>query len=979
MRLLPSNALTEIAKSLGTEPITIVAVSWTGGNVLYYGSREVGTIPAKVLSTGAVDSVITDKTGNSISLEVTLDDTDGTIKTLINTNYVHKREAIVYQYFGDLGIDDKFVIFKGEVSSPFTWGEGDRVISFTILSQIEDKEVGFSPEEGQFNFVSPDAVGKPWPLCFGDVVHVPAVKVKESLTGELKDLVCVLDTTLIYKRDTLLRAFFAQQVIFNYFGAVAQAVEALAPPVQTIIDVYCQMIVAERNFLLQALNLIRDLESKKKILDDIKNGRNGGLQGATEALIQQLANDRNNLAAQMFIFQQQKAIVERYAAFAHFKIEVQREAFGKQQDALNACIGLAAQYKDVCNEICRQRRCELDSFGVRDGKDFPQGQLIDIVMKGLKWRGTFSGDIFTGVVGPLSMYRDVPMGSRQVILDDCGEPDADAQLGTFWVSDVAYQMQGNYCLVRSRYDAKDHIIKIIEQDGTKCTFELIPMGGSGNTSGGGGGGNVIVSGDYGIPQYQNPYAQIPNDFALQGDLDPTRFNGAIQNLSAATIAKLGGAPITLDEYNVLRGLEYILSRDSAGSFVIFSMPTPRDMYTIVGEDIESIRRVAGVPLESWYNSDINWEEVPDDASWQAEPGCTVYDAANVCEVYIANILPSEIKAVMAYRTNDDGEEVLTPIPTRYYVKNEAENLGVITVTSLKFRTPLRNIIGEGWNDDVYVTLKSSVGPNVVETLEHIITTYTDKAIDATTFNAIETLFGNKYPANFVLFERRNVLEQLHEIAWQARCAITESNGTFFLKYLSTEPATDATITEADIEEATFSLSLTETEELVTKMVAYWRTDYLPDTERNKATLRYNINRYGLHEREFDFYIYNIQSLVLKSATFWLIRMANTWKRVTFSTFLTQLELETGDCILFDLASNYVASADVKGILESVIYNATDHGITISAWLPVRDGEMVKYDYAWPASLPSSTPFPPPGEVDITINVNGPVGGCGGQL
>ncbi len=42
------------------------------------------------------------------------------------------------------------LIFRGKISSPVVWSEGDRTVSFNIISQIEDAEIGFSPEEGQF-------------------------------------------------------------------------------------------------------------------------------------------------------------------------------------------------------------------------------------------------------------------------------------------------------------------------------------------------------------------------------------------------------------------------------------------------------------------------------------------------------------------------------------------------------------------------------------------------------------------------------------------------------------------------------------------------------------------------------------------------------------------------------------------------------------------------------------------------------------
>ena len=86
---------------------------------------------------------------SSQSIDITLDDTDGSIKAIFDNTDIHKRDARVYQYFDGLSVSDKFLLFAGKVSSPIIWNERDRTVKFTIISQLEDREVGFSAEEGQ--------------------------------------------------------------------------------------------------------------------------------------------------------------------------------------------------------------------------------------------------------------------------------------------------------------------------------------------------------------------------------------------------------------------------------------------------------------------------------------------------------------------------------------------------------------------------------------------------------------------------------------------------------------------------------------------------------------------------------------------------------------------------------------------------------------------------------------------------------------
>jgi len=317
----------------------------------------------------------------------------------------------------------------------------------------------------------------------------------------------------------------------------------------------------------------------------------------------------------------------------------------------------------------------------------------------------------------------------------------------------------------------------------------------------------------------------------------------------------------------------------------------------------------------------------------------------------------------------NGQRYLSLVPSTLYTKNESETMGSLTVTSLRFNTPLSNL-NQGWEDQIYVTLDSSVGPNVVDILEHLILTYTDRTIDATTFNAVKARFqtgGELYPANFALLERRNVFDEISDIAWQARCALIESNGVFYIKYLSEEPSPTVEISEDDIELNSFNLNITETEDLVTRMDAIWHKDYLPlenGKEPNKVILRHNVKKYGLITKEFNFYIYNIQELVVKSATFWLIRYANTWKKINFTTFLNKSQLETLDDFTLAMTNNPIANSDITCTIEKAVYNTDSNTISVTAWTPVRSGEMSQYLFAWPADVDDTEQFPTALEIEL---------------
>jgi len=179
----------EVVKALGTEPIFIIEVVWGDkGNptapTLSYADRDFDGVDGKILEVSGLDAIIKlGTTGVTTSISIVLDDTDGSIKTILDTNDVHKSSVRVYQTYGALDAVSKFLLFAGIIETPIDYSEADRSISLDVVSLIEDREIGFSPEEGDAEFLSPDAIGVPWPLCFGNVVRVPAAKLTDRLRG----------------------------------------------------------------------------------------------------------------------------------------------------------------------------------------------------------------------------------------------------------------------------------------------------------------------------------------------------------------------------------------------------------------------------------------------------------------------------------------------------------------------------------------------------------------------------------------------------------------------------------------------------------------------------------------------------------------------------------------------------------------------------------------------------------------------------
>jgi hypothetical protein len=725
MRTLTATAIAELAKKLGTEPVTILEVQWTdGGSIHTYGDSTdaVNGVDGRILEMSGMDNVITingvtaGTTGESSQLSVTLDDRDGQIKSILDQNDVHKRSVFVYQWFPNLAFSDRFLLYKGQVSSPLDWDEGDRTVRFDIINELEDAEIGFSVEEGDIEFAPDDLTGKAWPLVFGTCVHIPALKLRQSFSGVLLTGFGIHDFTIACKLDQLNN--MCCPLTFSGWRTV----------------------------------------------------RSPTIPGSVTLI----------------------------ATF--------------QEESGCKCRRLS-QIQQWELDLTTQRGFEVGSLEILNGDLFPQGVSITLDICNAKVFGKFNGtDENPSTTFVVSKYVH-PKASELT----CPET-------TFFLG----------CNVRESSVAE--------------------------------GGSSLGGGQFNARD------------------EPTNFNTGI---------------------NPLCGSEF-QDRTNLGWDYLATFPT----------------------------ADFFW----------AETGCEVFLDGDQEIVYVVNLLPSTILRVAAFRTFESGVRELVTVPASLYTSRVSDFNGYM-VTELVFTDELSRR-GEGWEDEIFVSQTSSVGPNTVDILEWLIDKYTNFTTDAASFADVESKLEN-YPSHFPILERRNIFDVLKDIAFQARCALYLRNDVFTLLYLSEEPSTDFDITETDVLPRSLIMTHTETEDLVTKFIAEWKYDYAIQ-DPNKVILRYNIKRYGTQEETFDFFIYNIRELVEKSATFWLIRMANTWRRLKFKTPISKLESE-----VFDVANVTLTDFTpdpVKCVVEKATYDSEELEMEFELWTPVRAGETSQFIFSWPSQI-----------------------------
>lgn len=796
MRNLSAKALTKLAQRYGNEPIIIIEVAWNEDGIIPYAEREVGNIKGRILEITNLDNVITVSEGSdSQEMSVILDDTDGIIKSIIDNYDIHKCDVFVYQWFEGLDLTDRFLLFHGKISTPIIWKEGDRTITFTIITQLEDKEVGFSPEEGQFPYIPKDLVGKTWPSIFGTPLDVPAVRIGAAVTG----------TTL------------------------------------------CGVgIISGQNY--------HDTEDLGGNPPDTRE------QGYRAAYLSALAEIFEEVGVKYVPFEYKPG---RIKITRNEDYTDRAKEYRKQANEIRTNIANIWGQYDRAQRCARCRRTEIkeeaESKGlgcnpltILGGEDFPRGE-ITLVINGGYFKGSFIGE--TNEFNIVKRWH--PENDKQIIQNITDDkkrcPDCDSQSPEvktiLWETSVPFG-HGN---TSSTYSVGD-------REYSTRLFDI----------------------------YRQEWKLYPQDTE--------------------------------------RGLMYFPKTDRGR----------RDTKMI----------------QFW-----------------ADAGSSVKLATDPPFNHIVSIVPGTVLQVKAFK-NFHGEERLINVPSDLWIA-ETQQYGSITAEVVIVKQ-LTTIEGQEWeSDNIYVTFESDIGPNIVDILEYLIATYSDLQVDNTSFDAVKTKLI-PFPANFALLDRKNLVEVLQEIAFQARCSLKLSNGIFYLKYLAEEPTTVDTIIEKDIEHQSIEISLTPTEDLVTKYIATWRLSYAQE-DLDKIILRHNVQKYGIQEEEYEYYLYNQPDIIHKIATFWLIRKSNSWKHIKFRTFLHKLNLETFDSVLLDFQQPYVANGSVKVLIEQADFDSANQLVIVQCWVPIKSGEMEQYEFAWPANVAADLVFPTQREVDLGLDGGNGIG------
>ena len=323
---------------------------------------------------------------------------------------------------------------------------------------------------------------------------------------------------------------------------------------------------------------------------------------------------------------------------------------------------------------------------------------------------------------------------------------------------------------------------------------------------------------------------------------------------------------------------------------------------------------------------------------------SIIPGTTVIGVSAMGTLVSDVNGV--YVSN--GIKTLVSVPQPYWSVSE-QNFGGITATILTVIQPLDSIVGYDFGNQPYVSVVSPVGPNMMDILAYFINTWASPiySIDPVSFATVHAQVA-AFPCNFYLAEKKNVFQIIKDLSYQSRIMTSFGEGTFEFLYLPQDATPVDSISESDVLSKSLTVTTTRTEDIVTQYKATWQDDY-SNPVKNIWVLQYNLAKYGLHKAEHNIQIYNLEWEVEKTALFWLLRSANTYKILKCKLLIHKLNLEPLDTISLAFTNNYVANGTVPGIILKADFNPTDYTIDCEIWVPVLLGTMSQYFAANPAN------------------------------
>jgi hypothetical protein len=210
--LLP-NAILATERKDGIEPIVFAIFDWIGFGRATYATKNFGGIKGRILNISALGSSLrSDNSGSVSAINISLDDSDGEMKAAFDNGNLEDSVCRISIFYDGLFTDSEWEaltteqkatysqatqIYKGKVTGPFVWRDGDRILDVQVETKIKNGDVGYAVKRGEYTDIPDFSLDKVWPIVFGKCTHVPGVLVVRAPTTTLRSSVKFVDPSRV--------------------------------------------------------------------------------------------------------------------------------------------------------------------------------------------------------------------------------------------------------------------------------------------------------------------------------------------------------------------------------------------------------------------------------------------------------------------------------------------------------------------------------------------------------------------------------------------------------------------------------------------------------------------------------------------------------------------------------------------------------------------------------------------------------------
>lgn len=314
--------------------------------------------------------------------------------------------------------------------------------------------------------------------------------------------------------------------------------------------------------------------------------------------------------------------------------------------------------------------------------------------------------------------------------------------------------------------------------------------------------------------------------------------------------------------------------------------------------------------------------------------------------YVVSDIPAlrvlQVRAWREVKLDERGgsRQELVVLPPDFYTVVLNDTVDGRSCTTIELQQSLSSR-GAGWEDQIYVTVKSAYGPNVSDIVEHLMEE-AGITVDGDSFDLVSTQC-EKYPMHFAILNQQDALQLAGEIAFQGRCGLSVPGSIAFLKYLSLEGDIVFGYDEMqNVIEGLTQLTSTETTNVSNDLTVTWRKR---GTQDEPEKLRYrndeSIDAFGRKKKELDIFVYRHKRLVQKSAQFWHNRWSRVWRKVRVVSDNDPIAV-----VVYDDVNLPLEELNTHAVVEQLEHDTENDQIAAMLWTPVEVGSCDPSAYAY---------------------------------